>query len=189
MLPQDRAVDTLVTRPTNVVSGKASIVTSTESPMCSRTTSVSSTCTFTWITDKSEIVSNRAGLARERAGHRDFALLDGESGDASGHRCDEMGLGHLVPRLLQPGARLIPRDAATPSDSHRRCRRPSAPVPSARAKISWGFARAALRALERALRLIARGARLDGAGLRRRHRGAGALEIGLVHRRVDLHKN
>ncbi len=39
--------ETLVTRPTNVVSGKASIATSTESARCSRTTSVSSTWTFT----------------------------------------------------------------------------------------------------------------------------------------------
>ena len=46
-----------VTRPTNVVSGKASIDTSTESPRWMRTTSVSSTFTLVWITDRSEIVS------------------------------------------------------------------------------------------------------------------------------------
>ena len=41
------------------MSGKASIDTSTESPRCRRTTSVSSTFTFAWITERSEIVMSR----------------------------------------------------------------------------------------------------------------------------------
>src|SRR3989475_4383467 len=51
-------LEIFVTRPVNVVSGKASIDTSTESPRCTRTTSVSSTRTFAWMTDRSETVSS-----------------------------------------------------------------------------------------------------------------------------------
>ena len=52
-------LEIFVTRPVNVVSGNASIETSTESPMWSRTTSVSSTRTFAWITERSETVISR----------------------------------------------------------------------------------------------------------------------------------
>src|ERR1051326_551311 len=49
----------LVTRPANVVSGKASIATDTESPRCRRTPSVSSTCTLARMTERSAIVMSR----------------------------------------------------------------------------------------------------------------------------------
>src|SRR2546426_3643535 len=51
-------LEIFVTRPVNVVSGNASIDTSTESPRCTRTTSVSSTRTFAWMTERSEMVSS-----------------------------------------------------------------------------------------------------------------------------------
>ncbi len=54
----------LVTRPTNAVSGKASIETETESPRWSRTTSVSSTCTLASTTERSAIVM-RSPVSRE----------------------------------------------------------------------------------------------------------------------------
>ena len=49
----------------NVVSGKASIDTSTESARWMRTTSVSSTLTLTWMTERSETVSSRP-VSREK---------------------------------------------------------------------------------------------------------------------------
>jgi hypothetical protein len=49
----------LVTRPTNAVSGNASIEIDTESPRASRTTSVSSTSTFARITPRSATVMSR----------------------------------------------------------------------------------------------------------------------------------
>ena len=128
----------------------------------------------------------QADVFGERTRNRDLAFLDREPGHAPGHRGDEVRLAEVVARLLHGGARLVY-------------------LVLRRGQVRLGDFEGGLRLLqllgchevgtlvpqlpgapEGPLRLVAVRPRLHYLGGGGRVGGLGALQVGLVHRGVDL---
>src|SRR5207245_2963365 len=167
-----------------VVSGKASIVTSTESPRCSRTTSVSSTLTFTWITERSEIVSSRPTSFENVPG-----TATSPSSTESRVTRPAIGASSVVLRRLSLAER-------TAGLFHRALRGRQVRFRDVERRLGLlelllrdqvGVLRVkVLGAPQCAVGLVAVGLGLHGRRLRRREDRFGLLQVRLVNRRVDL---
>jgi len=150
-----------------------SIVTSTESPRCSRTTSVSSTCNLR-LNDREipRFVSNKPVSRENVPGTATSPSSTAKPRDAPRHRSERVGFRELVACLCRPAHALL-------HEVLRRCQVGLGDISDAvwdcsscscemrfrvlLAQLPWWRVRARVE-------LVARGRALDGAGLRLRHR-------------------
>ena len=112
------------------------------------------------------MVMQQAGLPRERAGHRDLALLDRQPHHPARDRGDEAGLRQVVPGLLQAGPRLLELRAGRLVGRPRPRRRPSCACSAASGAMRFGPSwLSSSRAVPGPLGLVAVGPRLEQGGL------------------------